>query len=58
MELLYFGICFLFFWIVYFEQQRRNRAINRAKRDRSCLLARRNVGMQQEARRLQRIRRR
>ena len=29
MELLYLGISFLFFWIVYFEQQKRNRAIQR-----------------------------
>ena len=33
MELIHFGIGFLFFWVVYFEQQRRNQAINQAWHD-------------------------
>ena len=37
MELLYFSISFLFLWIVYLEQQRRNRAIQRASRYRAYL---------------------
>jgi len=58
MELLHFGICFLFFWIVYFEQQRRNQAIQRASRDRAYLQARCVIRMQQEERRVQRRQRR
>ena len=52
MELLYFGIWFLAFWIVYFQQQRRNRAIKRARRDRECLCVQRIVVMQQEKHRI------
>ena len=58
MELLYFGIWFLAFWIVYFQQQQRNRAIKRARRDRECLRIRRLVVMRQEKRRIRQRRQR
>ena len=58
MELLYLGISFLFFWIVYFEQQRRNRAIQRASRYRAHVQRRQVSRIQQEDQQIQRMWRR